>query len=110
VRGSGSTTPRRLSWLPQSRAGRRALWLFAVSVAALLVMAAASVERSSVATFERDPVLAVCAAVAALSGTASAVLGGYAILRHERALLVFLATAASLNVLAYAIGEALRAG
>jgi len=81
-----------------------------VSVAAVLVMAAASVERPAVGSFGHDPLLAACAAVAALSGTASGALGGYSILRHDRALLVFLATAASLNVLSYAIGEALRMG
>lgn len=96
--------------LPTTRAGRWAVALFGVAVVAVLFMGAALVIDGQGATFDRSPVLGAPAAVAAFSGFISAALGGYAIVRHERALLVFLTTAIGLNVLAYALGEAVRPG
>lgn len=55
-----------------------------------------------------DLLLAVPAVVAAGCGVTSVVLGGYAIVRHERALLLLVSTAAGLNVISYVIGEAMR--
>lgn len=108
MRAGHQQTRRRSSWLPESLAGRWALALFVGAVAAVLWMAAIAAARHATTTFDHDPLLAALAGAAAVCGVASAGLGGYAILRHERALLVLLSTAAGLNILAYVFGEALR--
>ena len=108
MRAGHQQTRRRSPWLPESRAGRWALGLFVVAGVAVLWIAAIAAERHAATTFDHDPLLAGLAVAAALCGVASAALGGYAIVRHERALLVLLSTAAGLNVLAYVFGEAIR--
>lgn len=101
----------RWSWWPSgSRVGQWALTLFGLAVLAVLLVGLAAIWQPPHVTFSEDPLLAAPAALAAVCGTASAALGGYAIVRHERALLVFLSTAAALNILAYVVGEALRTG
>lgn len=108
MRTAEPATRRRLR-LPTSAAGRWAVALFALSVAAVLFLWFTAVVHQP-ATFDQDPGLAVPAVLAAVCGGASAALGGWAVLRHDRALLVFLTVAADLNVLAYVLGEAIRAG
>jgi hypothetical protein len=106
---SDPSTHRRVWWLPGSSAGRWAVGLFALAALAVVVMAVAAVSGpGSQDTFTGDPLLAAPAVVAAGAGVASAILGGFAILRRERALLVLLSTAACLNVLSYVAGEAMR--
>jgi hypothetical protein len=82
--------------------------LFLLAVASVLLLAATAATQAPVGTLGGDPLLAAPAALAAAFGVASAGLGGYAIVHHERALLLLLTTAAGLNVLAYVLGEAIR--
>lgn len=110
MRGDPSPPFRRSSWLPDSRAGRWSLGLFGVASVAVLFMGVVGLVQQPAVTFDHDPLLAVPAALAAVCGVASATLGGYSILRHERALAVILTTAACLNLVAYVVGEAMRRG